>query len=216
MIEPQNPNKKLETIIKDSDLPTIAKDFAELAIDGILDDGILEDIPLVGSVIGIIKFSNSVNKHFAAKKLYKFLYQLNSVPQHLRVKKIDEINASQKYQSSVGEMIFEILDRIESDGKPEIVGKLFKAVIEERIDYLTYLRLSHIVKNLFYYDILWLNENTDNGILNDSTPDPILTSGLVNVNLVDSYEGAKNDMIGQKSQATLNDLGKVLIEIGMK
>lgn len=216
MDEPRNPNKQLEIAIKSSDLTSIAKDYAELAVDGLLDDSILKDIPLVGSVIGIMKFSNSVNKHLVAKKLYKFLFQLNSIPEHVRIKKIYEINNSKKYQSSVGEMIFEILDKIESDGKPEIIGKLFKAVIEEHVDYLTYLRLAHIVKSLFYYDILWLKENTKNGVLSDFTPDPILTSGLVDLNLVDTYEGAKKDIIGQKSQATLTELGKALIEIGMK
>ncbi|REG83149.1 hypothetical protein [Winogradskyella sediminis] len=216
MREPQNPNDQLEVIIMDSELPSIAKDYAELAVDGIMDDGILKDIPLVGTVIGIMKFSNSVNKHFAIKKIYKFLNQLNSIPQELRVKKIDEINNSKKYQSSVGEMIFEILKKIESDGKPEIIGRLFKAVIEEKIDYITYLRIAHLVKNLFYYDIVWLKENTTNGVVAEATPDPIFTSGLVDVNFVDSYEGAKNDIITQKSQATLTEIGKVLINVGME
>ena len=216
MKESPNPNEQLEIVIKNSDLPSLAKDYAELAVDGIMDDGILKDIPLIGTVIGLMKFGNSVDKHLSIKKLYKFLNQLNSIPPELRAKKIDEINSSNKYQSNVGEMIFEILEKIESDGKPEIIGKLFKAVIEEKIDFLTYLRLAHIVKNLFYYDIVWLNENTTDGVLEDATPDPILISGLVTVNFVDSYEGVKNDIIGQKSQAKLTELGLLLINIGMK
>lgn len=55
MAELQNPNKKLESVIKDSELSALAKDYAELAIDGVMDDGILKDIPPVGTVIGIMK-----------------------------------------------------------------------------------------------------------------------------------------------------------------
>ena len=41
-----NPYKSLEDTIKDSDLPSLSKDYLEIAIDGVLDDGILKDIPL--------------------------------------------------------------------------------------------------------------------------------------------------------------------------
>ena len=46
--------KKL--VIKDSELPSISKDFAEIAVDGIMDDGVLRDLPLVGGLVGVIKF----------------------------------------------------------------------------------------------------------------------------------------------------------------
>jgi hypothetical protein len=58
MKKPENPNRKLELVIKDSDLASLSKDFAEVAVDGIIDDGILKDLPLVGGIVGIIKFGN--------------------------------------------------------------------------------------------------------------------------------------------------------------
>jgi len=219
MTEKQNPNTKLEIVIKNSDLPSLAKDYAELAIDGIMDDGILKDLPLVGSLIGVMKFSNSVNKHLATKKLYKFLYELHSIPLEKRVKKIDEINSSKKYQSSVGEMIFELLDRIESDGKPEIIGKLFCAVIEEKIEYQTYLRLAHIVNRIFYYDLIWLNENTDVLRVKGNVNDDLFTNGLVTTDFANKYEKFKEFNKGQmlaEGRNSLTFLGDVLINIGMK
>ncbi|WP_416442730.1 hypothetical protein ACH3O9_17930 [Leeuwenhoekiella sp. A16] len=219
MKKPQNPNEKLETVIKNSELPELAKDYAELAIDGIMDDGVLKDIPLVGTVIGVMKFGNSVNKHLFAKKLYKFLFQLHTIPLEKRIKKIDEINSSKKYQSSVGEMTFELLEKIESDGKPEIIGKLFKAVVEEKIDYQTYLRLAHIVKRLFYYDLVWLKDNSNGLRVNGNINDDLQTTGLIKQDMVNIYEKVKE--INKDRKPDVNDrsltyLGDILISIGMK
>ncbi len=204
MKKPENPNKKLELVIKDSDLPSLSKDFAEVAVDGILDDGILRDLPLVGAVVGVIKFGNSINKHLSAKKIYKFLFELHKIPQEDRIKKIDEINNSKKYQSSVGEMIFELLDRIESDGKPEIIGKMFAAVIEEKIDFTDYLRCAHIVKNFFYYDLVTLKNGHEKGDIYTTFGDGFFDSGLVIIGTMG------------KNETRLSELGKIIIEIGMK
>ncbi|MBW8198290.1 hypothetical protein [Flagellimonas abyssi] len=219
MEKPENPNKKLELVIKDSDLPSLSKDFAEVAIDGIMDEGVLQDLPLVGGIVGAVKFGNSINKYLSAKKIYKFLFELHTIPQEQRIKKIDEINNSRKYQSSVGEMIFELLEKIESDGKPEILGKLFKAVIEEKIDYETYLRLAHIVKRLFYYDLVWLKNNSEGLRVNGRINDELYTSGLITQDLVNIYEKAKEmnkDRKPDVNDRSLTYLGDMLISIGMK
>jgi hypothetical protein len=200
----ENPNKKLELVIKDSDLPSLSKDFAEIAIDGIMDDGVLRDLPLISGLVGVIKFGNSINKYLSAKKIYKFLFELNKIPQEQRVKKIDEINNSKKYQSSVGEMIFELLERIESDRKPEIVGKMFAAVIEEKINFSDYLRCAHIVKNFFYYDLETLKSGREKGDIYTTFGDGLFNSGLIII-------GTKG-----RSETTLSELGKIIIEIGMK
>lgn len=204
MKKPENPNKKLELVIKDSDLSSLSKDFGEVAVDGILDDGVLRDLPLIGGLVGVVKFGNSINKYLSAKKIYKFLFELHNIPQEKRIKKIDEINNSKKYQSSVGEMIFELLERIESDEKPEIVGKIFAAVIEEKINFSDYLRCTHIVKNFFYYDLETLKSGHENGDIYTTIGDGLLDSGLIIL-------GTKG-----RSETTLSEIGKIIIEIGMK
>lgn len=215
MKKPENPNKKFESVIKDSDLPSLSKDFAEVAVDGIMDDGVLRDLPLVGALVGAVKFGNSINKYLSAKKIYKFLFELHYIPQEQRIKKIDEINDSKKYQSSVGEMTFELLERIESDGKPEIIGKLFAAVITEKIDYRTYLKCTHIIKSMFYYDLEELKKQYDGKYVIGPVNDGIFNSGLVDVNFAATFDQTKNHN-PKKSDTTLTRHGDVIINIGMK
>jgi hypothetical protein len=227
MKKPENPNKKLELVIKDSDLPSLSKEFADVAIDGVLSDGVLKDIPLVGGIVGLVKFSSSISKYLTAKKIYKFLFQLHNTSQQKRIRKIDQINISKKYQSSVGEMIFELLERIESDGKPEIIGKLFRAVIEGYIDYAKYLKATHIVKTVFYYDLLKLKQVYDGEYINQEIDETLRTNGLVqsNVDFVKDYKakldfddnGSKKESADfEQEKDSLTEMGKLIVEIGME
>ena len=101
-------------------------------------------------------------------------------------------------------MIFELLERIESDGKPEIIGKMFAAVIEEKIDFKDYLRCAHIVKNFFYYDLVTLKEGHEKGDIYTTFGDGLFDSGLIIIGTM----GENN--------TRLSELGKIIVEIGMK
>lgn len=215
-----NPNKKIESVIKDSELPSLTKDYAEIAIDGIMDEGTLKDLPIISTFIGMINFGSSLYKHFTTKKLYKFLFQLNKIPQKDRVKKIEEINNSKKYQSTVGETILELLEKIDSDYKPEIIGKLFRAVIEEKIQYDTYLRLGNIVKNIFYQDLIWFyNQYSDGNYSKEikiNTSSSILQTGLLIEDIKNGgaiYPLGNND--GTETLRRPSNLGIKLIENGL-
>jgi len=153
MNETENPGTQLDNVIKNDTLIDLSADYAELAIDGILNEGVLRDIPAVGSVIGLVKFGNSINQYIFTKKVYSFLFELKSIPRTNRKQMIDKINESRKKQSKVGQVILELLDKVESDQKPAMLGKLMKAVIEEKIDFKSYLRLAHIVKSMFIDDL---------------------------------------------------------------
>jgi hypothetical protein len=101
-------------------------------------------------------------------------------------------------------MIFELLERIESDGKPEIIGKIFAAVIEEKIDYQHYLRCAHTVKNIFYYDLEELKTRHENGRIYTKSGEGFEVNGLVKI----GTSGVE--------ETTLSKLGETIIKIGMK
>lgn len=211
----ENPNKKFETILKESDLVSLSKDFGEVAIDNVMDEGILRDIPVLGTVVGLIKFGNTINKYTTAKKIYRFLLQLHKIPVDKRLKKIEEINASEKYRSSVGEMILELLDRIESDGKPEIIGRLMAAVIEETIDYRTYLKCAHIIKKTFYYDLEDLKNVCDGEVVKGEINDEIFNSGLIDHDFTSDYNDIKGGNYSN-CNTRLSELGSIIVMHGMK
>lgn len=215
MSQENNSDFQFENIISNSNLIELTSDYAELIIDKIVDDGFLKDIPVIGSIINVVKFGNSVNQHFFAKKIYKFLFELKSIPPEKRKKKLQEINDSKKYQSSVGEIILEFIDKIESDYKPEILGKLFKAYIEEKIDFQTYLRLVHIMKSIFIYDILELKKSIIDNKYCTYSCDQFVIMGLIKIDFVTPFENALNG-IEQEKYTELSELGINLNNYGLQ
>jgi len=207
-----SPPEKLESVITSTELVSLTQEFGEIAIDGFLDDGVLKDIPILGTAVNLVSFGNSVNQMLFTKKIYKFLFHLRHIPEDKRIKTIKNINDSDKYQRKVGEAVFEILEKLESEGKPEIIGKIFAAVLEGKIDYLDFLRLSHIVKNQFYFDLLDLKQHMDGDkVLGLNLTDALFTSGLVDTNFLPLLDSKKQ----KQPEKGLTEHGKILINIGM-
>ena len=212
----ENPGIQLDNVIKNETLLELSTDYAELAIDGILDEGVLRDIPAVGSVIGLVKFGNSINQYIFTKKVYSFLFELKSVPQNDRKQMIDKINESRKKQSKVGQVILELLDKVESDHKPAMLGKLMKAVIEEKIDFKMYLRLAHIVKSMFIDDLNMFKSFSSNITSNEiEIRDEMTNFGLIEyklpqLNLLNLGNSENKKEVGH--YRSLTTIGKALAD----
>lgn len=213
MIVPQNtPQKSLEDAIMKSDLPQLAEDYGELIVDSVMDDGILKEIPILKTIISCIKFTNSLSKHYAAKKIYKFLFQLKSIPKEKREKKINEINTSKRYQSTVGEFVLEILDKIESEGKPEIIGRLFGSFLEEKLTFEEFLRISHIVQTAFYFDLLKLINYDENDYLYEGNTEQLSSLGLSSF----GYNAWGKPEPKENCSGEISELGKNLVIYGLQ
>jgi len=211
----QNEPEILESIIASNDLSTLTQEYGEIAIDGFLDDGVLKDIPLLGTAVKVASFGNSISKKLFLKKIYKFLFQLQNIPSEKRTKFISKVNDSRRFQSKIGETVFEILDRIESDGKPEIVGKLFVAVINQNLDYRDFLRLSHIVKNQFYFDLVDLKNHTEGDFIKGLEINNSLSmSGLTSTDFAGYYRDAVSENEKPETYTSLTKYGKLLVGYG--
>ena len=71
---------KFEASIKESILSeqavSLASEYSEIALDSILQDGILKDIPVINTIIGISKASIAIRDRLLIKKLFNFLLVL--------------------------------------------------------------------------------------------------------------------------------------------
>jgi len=70
-------SKSLEETLKDSDLQNVTIDLAETLTDTLIENGVLKDIPIIGSVIGLTKAAISLNDRLLIKKLIYFISELS-------------------------------------------------------------------------------------------------------------------------------------------
>lgn len=186
----------------------IFTDYSEIVIDNLFDgdNEILKEIPLVKSINSIIQFKNSLDEKIFIKKITKFLYSLKEIPQEKKFEMISKVDNSEVYKQKVGEKLLEILNRIESDLKPTIVGNLFKAFVEEEISYETFLRLSFIVEKSFTQDFLIIKEHDDEGNLYSEEANLIMSSELFEVGI-----GTWGKQSGPQAIGKVTEIGVFLV-----
>lgn len=145
--------KKIDLIesLGSKELTDLSKDILEVGLDSILKDGLLKDIPIIGSVINVFNLSKKIKESFEASKILKFLIELDGIPQD-KTDQFKEKLENDKVRNHVGEQILLIISRLNEIDKATYIGKLFKLYIENGITQSDFFRLSNMISDAFLGD----------------------------------------------------------------
>ena len=141
-----------ETIV-DSDLSGIPADLLEKSIDAIMEDGILQSIPIVRTIAGAIKTAGNIQDRLFLNKILSFLFHLKDVDAYQRQEMINNIDRSGIYQVRVGQKLLYIIDKCDDHTKSAYVARIFKAFIQRRISYSEFLRTVYAINNISSEDL---------------------------------------------------------------
>lgn len=145
--------KALVASIKSGRAVDLAQDYAEIGVDAVLEGGLLEEIPFVKTLVAISKLPSSVSDRLLIKKLIKFLGPLHHIGEADRVDLINRLENDPKYSRIVGEHFLELLSRIDSHSKPEMVAKVLLGYASGKIDAAMLHRLNAAIESLPFYEI---------------------------------------------------------------
>ncbi|EOD55030.1 hypothetical protein [Aeromonas molluscorum] len=140
-------------IVRSESVISLGKEYAELGIDAALESGALKEIPFVSTVVSMCNSISMVKDHIFATKLIKFIDQLSDIPLHDRMIMIDKLNEDDKFAGKVGTALIEILDRMESEAKPELAAKCFSAYAKEIINYSQLRHMLHALERIPTFEI---------------------------------------------------------------
>ena len=140
-----NVSDSLTNTIKDAELEKISIDVAEALLDSELSEGLLKNIPILGTLFSLFKISNNIKDKLFVKKLIHFLENIKDIDKTQRKKIINKIDSSNKYKIKVGEKLLYILDKAEDYEKTSIIGIFFKAFLQEKINYAQFLKICQII-----------------------------------------------------------------------
>ena len=133
----------------------ILKDYAELGIDSVLDAGVLKDIPIISTIFGVSKVINSVHERNLIKNLLLFLNELNSgnIDKEKLTNYKARLNSNKKEaEKELGRVLIILNQTIDND-KSIMLGKVFKAYVNETINWNQFCEFSEIVNRLFLQDV---------------------------------------------------------------
>ena len=140
-------------IVKSNSVVSLGKEYLELGLDAALESGALKDIPFVNTVVGLWSAVGTVKDRIFAVKLVKFLSQLSEIPLHERMIMVDKLNQNDKFSGRTGTVLIEILDRMESDTKPELAAKCFAAYAKEMISFTQLRHILHAIERVPTFEI---------------------------------------------------------------
>lgn len=154
-----NYSASLAETLKKSDLKDVGVDIAEAILDSTLKDGILKDIPILGSIISVGKTSSKIRDILFLKKLLYFIKEVKDIAPKDREKVISEIDNSDKYRLKIGEKLLYLLDKADDHEKTLLIGKFFRAFLLQEIDYDIFLRGCAVIDKSIIQDLNWFLKN---------------------------------------------------------
>lgn len=143
----------LISAIKSEPVGDLSKEYAEYGIDMLIDSDILKDIPLINTAVGLFRAVDSARDYIFTEKIIRFLTQFSDLSKKDREAMVDKLNEDDKFAGKAGERIIEIIDRMESEDKPELAAKFFKAFACGEINFSEFRRVLIALERIPAFDI---------------------------------------------------------------
>ena len=140
------------------DLAPVAQDLAELAIDSVLDDGLLRDVPVIGALVGLWNAQRSVRDRLYLTKMLKFFGPLSKAPLEARRNFVETTLNSDRKKQKFSEAVVHLVERADSSEKTELYGRFFLAHIQGQYEYEHVLKICSMIDRSFLPDLRHLRD----------------------------------------------------------
>lgn len=167
-----------ETIVK-GNLEYLGN-LGEIAIDAILDEGLLKDVPVIGSLVGFTKTIRNAYDYVFTKKLIAFLLNLKECDPQKRANAIQKWKENSKYRIHVGEALIGMIQRCDDTIKAKWLSMLFYEMILKRDESRLFMRAEKIISSLSVMDVqAFIDIRPEKAFaLRESECEPYVGSGL--------------------------------------
>ncbi|MEO1023345.1 MAG: hypothetical protein AAFW89_12450 [Bacteroidota bacterium] len=186
----------------------VTKRMSMSTIDSIVDlFGLRSGSPVFSVLSSTLSNLHHLSNYIFTKRLYTFLNEIEMLSPH-RETALWHILAKAKGEQA-GEIILETISNLDSDEKAKLLGRLAAAVPYEKITPEVFFRLGHIIKSVYYEDLVKLSEHASSGYI-ENTSEALYNAGLIQI--VDADDNTLNDPEFDGKRYRLTKLGRTLSE----
>jgi hypothetical protein len=166
-------------------LLSLTKDFGEVTLDSFMPDGIIKELPIIGSAFSVLKIGRDIHDRIFLEKIKSF---------------IEQIDKNQKWQEKfrddeecikISKQLLYIVNSCDDDNKLKLIGMAFNYFVNEEISKDKFFYTVNIISKAFYpfLEILLDIEESDYRFKNDGTKyDYVGIAHLLNIGALD-YDG---------------------------
>ena len=132
-----------------------ALDYAEIGLDAFVSDDILKEIPIVKTVVGVVKSGLKVKEIFFTKKILTFLKEFHSgkLPKEKLSKFQYEFDNNEKYREKVLQEIMVFNDTFLQIEKSKVFANLFAAHLNDAFGWDDFINLSYCLNQLNMFGV---------------------------------------------------------------
>jgi len=161
---------------------SLISDFGEFTLDYFIQDGIIKDLPIVGSIFSMVKVSLDVRDRIFAEKIKSFIGNIDK-NQKWREKFSDDDECNK-----ISKQLLYIVDSCDDDNKLKLIGMAFNYLVNGDISREEYFYTVNIISKSFYPFLKMLLDidESDKRFKNDNTKyDYIGITHLLNIGALD-------------------------------
>ncbi len=132
---------------------SVVSDLGEVAIDAVIDDGVLRDVPIISTIVGVSKCIKNVGDVLFTKKIAAFLFELHDTDACEREIAIKKWESDAKYRVRIGETLLNMINRCDDTQKAKWLSKLFYHLVLKRGWGDMFMRAEKVLSSLSVMDM---------------------------------------------------------------
>ncbi|HXT39612.1 MAG TPA: hypothetical protein VN887_06270 [Candidatus Angelobacter sp.] len=189
-----------------SEAKDLAVDWSEFGLDILLDDGLLKDAPMIGSVVKFCTISKTIRDRIFLGKVCDFMRACPRFSDSEKEKFVREQLSDQTKANRLGHTLVLILDKLDDLCKPLMLARFFTGFVRGEIGWEDFRRLASAI------DIGFVDDLTEFASLSNPSVERmrVLYPNLVRTGLV-GLKGPRTPGQGGISQISyqVTELGKL-------
>ncbi|MDE7176865.1 MAG: hypothetical protein K2O59_03545 [Lachnospiraceae bacterium] len=177
------------------EIMSLLTDFGEFTLDMFLQDGILKELPIVGSSFSMIKIGTDIHDRIFVEKIKSFIEHVDKDTKwQEKFSDIEECNKISKH-------LLYIIDSCDDDKKLKLIGLAFNYFVNGEMSKKEYFFAVNIISKSFYpYLEILLEIDESERFPNDDTKyDYDGVAHLLNIGALD-YDGQTQMLINEKTK----------------
>ena len=129
-------------------------EWGEFALDAVLNEGLMRDVPILGTIVGAGKCIRNVSDILFAKKLIAFFSGLSDTNARDRKEAITKWESDAKYRIRVGETLLNMVHRCDDTQKARWLSQLFCELVLKKGWGDMFMRAEKVLSGMSVMDVM--------------------------------------------------------------
>lgn len=186
----------------------LAIEASEFALDSLLQEGFIKDLPVIGSVAKLYSSAKAAQGYLFAQKIKRFFARVSDIPLEDRLRFTNELNNDESYKKRLSDLLPVLIDQLNDLEKAPLLANAFSGLVRQDYDLPTFQRLSHAIDKCLIDDFSYLDGLDTPRPLEGYVGDVLVSSGLAHIHTIPTIREFQNS----RNTYVISSLGELFMQ----